>query len=67
MIAASRSRAVNSGHMRRREHELGIRAFPEQEVAEPLLAARANQQVHVGHASGAWAAGGHCLGESSHA
>src|SRR5690606_1608916 len=33
-----------------REHELGVRALPQQEVAEPLLAPRANQQVDVRHA-----------------
>ena len=32
----------------RGEPQLGVRAFPQQEVAEPLLAAGANQQVHVG-------------------
>src|SRR5262245_30883693 len=32
----------------RYEQQLGVRALPEQEVAQALLAARADQQIHVG-------------------
>src|SRR5215475_8130085 len=32
------------------EHQLGIGALPQQEIADPLLAADADQEVRVGHA-----------------
>src|SRR5919198_6272928 len=34
---------------RLREHELRVRALPQQEVREPALAARADQEVGIGH------------------
>src|SRR5690242_21714011 len=30
-----------------REEELGVRALPQEEIAEPLLTAGADQQIHV--------------------
>src|SRR3982751_3797599 len=47
----------------RREYELRVRAFPEQEVAEPLLAARADKEVDVRNATRGVRRGGHCLVE----
>src|SRR6478672_9285353 len=34
------------------EHQLGIGALPEQEIADALLAAGADQEVGIGHAGG---------------
>src|SRR5437773_3882302 len=45
--------AVEVGPRARREVELGIRALPQQEVAQPLLAARAHDEVDVRRAVGA--------------
>lgn len=39
------------GPCHRREEQLRISALPEEEVAEPLLAARADEQVNVGRAA----------------
>src|SRR5690348_9547319 len=40
------------GPQRRREHQLGVGGLPEQEVADALLAAGADEQVGIGDAGG---------------
>src|SRR5262249_18609252 len=36
----------------RQDEELGIRDLPEQEVREPVLAARPDQEIGIGHTGG---------------
>src|SRR5471030_3005624 len=43
---------VEVGPQRVDEHQLGVGALPEQEVADALLAAGADQQVGIGNAGG---------------
>ena len=38
---------VEFGPHSRREQQLGVGAFPQHEIAQPPLAARANQKIHV--------------------
>src|SRR5690348_6235768 len=40
------------GPQRRREHQLGVSGLPEQEIADALLAAGADEQVGIGNAGG---------------
>jgi hypothetical protein len=40
-------RGAEVGPETRRENQLGIRALPEQKIAQSLLPAGANQEIHV--------------------
>ena len=48
--AASRCAGENSGHSASVEIQLRIGKIPQQEIADPLLAARADQQIGIGNA-----------------
>ena len=53
---------VGPGHGR--EVEFGVGAFPQEEIAEALFAAGANEEIDVGHGGGAASVAGEVLREA---
>ena len=59
----SRSAALKSGHMTRREEKFSVGAFPEHEIAEAAIATSADQEIDVERGTGGMRDFAEALGE----